>query len=61
MSTARMARFHTLTVSSVHRETVDSIVIGFVIPQDLRADFAFIQGQYLTLKVFVNGEELRRS
>ncbi|MFT3885677.1 MAG: FAD-binding oxidoreductase [Flavobacteriales bacterium] len=61
MSIVRMARFHTLTVSSVHRETVDSIVIGFVIPQELHADFAFIQGQYLTLKVFVNGEELRRS
>lgn len=56
-----MARFHTLTVSSVHRETVDSIVIGFVIPKELRSDFTFIQGQYLTLKVFVNGEELRRS
>ncbi len=61
MSTARMARFHTLTVSTVHHETVDSIVIGFTIPQELRADFAFIQGQYLTLKVHVNGEELRRS
>lgn len=56
-----MARFHTLTVSSVHRETVDSIVIGFTIPPELREDFQFIQGQYVTLKVFVNGEELRRS
>lgn len=56
-----MARFHTLTVSSLHRETVDSIVIGFVIPQALRSEFTFIQGQYLTLKVTVNGEELRRS
>lgn len=61
MSTARMARFHTLTVSSLHRETVDSIVIGFVIPKELLPDFTFIQGQYLTLKVNVNGEELRRS
>lgn len=56
-----MARFHTLTISSVHRETVDSIVIGFVITPELRADFSFIHGQYLTLKVPVNGEELRRS
>ena len=57
----RMARFHTLTVSSVHQETVDSIVIGFLIPSELRADFSFIHGQYLTLKVPVNGEEVRRS
>lgn len=56
-----MARFHSLVVSSVHRETVDSIVIGFVIPAALRDDFRFIHGQYLTLKVPVNGAELRRS
>lgn len=56
-----MARFHTLTVSSVHRETTDSIVIGFIIPPALRDDFRFIHGQYLTLKVPVNGEEVRRS
>lgn len=57
----RMARFHTLTVSSVHRETSDSIVIGFIIPPELRDDYRFIHGQYLTLKVPVNGEEVRRS
>ncbi len=56
-----MARFQTLTVASVHRETEDSIVVGFVIPPALRADFAFIQGQYVTLKVKVGGQELRRS
>jgi ring-1,2-phenylacetyl-CoA epoxidase subunit PaaE len=57
----RMARFNTLPVSSVHRETEDSIVIGFVIPPELRSDYTFIHGQYLTLKVPVNGEDLRRS
>lgn len=56
-----MARFHTLTVTSVHQETVDSIVVGFVIPPELREEFGFIHGQYLTLKVPVNGEVLRRS
>ena len=56
-----MARFHTLVVNSVHRETDDSIVIGFIIPPELRTDFHFIQGQYLTLKVKANGQELRRS
>ncbi len=57
----RMARFHTLTVTSVHQETVDAITIGFKIPAELRADFNFIHGQYLTLKVPVKGEVLRRS
>lgn len=61
VTSTRMARFHPLTVTSVHQETVDSIVIGFVIPPELREDFRFIQGQYLTLKVPVKDEVLRRS
>ncbi len=56
-----MARFHTLPVANVHKETNDTIVVTFNIPQELRADFSFIHGQYLTLKLNVNGEELRRS
>jgi len=56
-----MAHFHTLTVANVHKETADSIVVAFRIPADLREDFRFIQGQYLTVKLTVNGEELRRS
>lgn len=56
-----MARFHSLTVANVHKETSDSIVVAFNIPEGLREEFSFIQGQYLTLKLAVNGEELRRS
>lgn len=62
MSTpSRMARFHTLLVADVHHETPDCIVVTFRIPRELREDFRFIHGQYLTLKLSVNGEELRRS
>ena len=57
----RMARFHTLEVADIQQETTDSISIGFRIPPDLKAEFAFIHGQYLTLKLNVNGTELRRS
>ncbi len=60
MST-RMARFHSLEVASVHQETPECIVVGFHIPTAEQADFAFVHGQYLTLKLSVNGEELRRS
>lgn len=56
-----MARFHTLTVANVHKETADSVVVAFRIPSELREDFQFTHGQYLTLKLTVNGEELRRS
>jgi ring-1,2-phenylacetyl-CoA epoxidase subunit PaaE len=56
-----MARFHTLEVESVHQETTDCIVVGFGIPASEQADFEFVHGQYVTLKLTVNGEELRRS
>lgn len=56
-----MARFHTLEVADIHQETADSISIGFRIPAEIKAEFAFIHGQYLTLKLNINGAELRRS
>ncbi len=56
-----MARFHSLPVAYLHKETANSVVVGFKIPAELRQDFKFVHGQYLTLKLTVNGEELRRS
>lgn len=61
MTTQRMARFHSLEVESVRQETSDAIVVGFRVPAELRGDFHFSHGQYVTLKLTVNGEELRRS
>ncbi|HOZ41200.1 MAG TPA: FAD-binding oxidoreductase [Flavobacteriales bacterium] len=61
MSIPRMARFHSLEVTGIHQETADSIVVGFAIPPSLREEFRFVHGQYVTLKLTVNGEELRRS
>lgn len=56
-----MARFHRLKVAEVTRETADCVSVVFDVPADVRNEFTYIQGQYLTLKVKVNGEELRRS
>jgi ring-1,2-phenylacetyl-CoA epoxidase subunit PaaE len=56
-----MARFHSLEVTEIHQETADSIVVGFAIPPSLREEFRFAHGQYVTLKLTVNAEELRRS
>lgn len=56
-----MARFHSLKVTDVAQETPDAIVVSFDVPAALQDDFRFIQGQYVTLKLTVNGEELRRS
>lgn len=56
-----MAHFHPLRVAEVEQETPECIVVGFAVPPELRAEFAFHHGQYVTLKLSVNGEELRRS
>jgi ring-1,2-phenylacetyl-CoA epoxidase subunit PaaE len=54
-------KFHSLTVSHVRNETRDTIVATFDVPPSLQERFAFTQGQHLTLRAMVNGEDLRRS
>lgn len=56
-----MAKFYSLRVSDVHRETDDSVSIAFEVPQNLINEYAFIPGQYLTIKANINNEEVRRS
>ncbi|MGH7076710.1 MAG: FAD-binding oxidoreductase, partial [Acetobacteraceae bacterium] len=56
-----MARFHALTVSEVHRETPDAVVVSLAVPEALAGTFRFTQGQYVTLQARIEGEEVRRS
>ena len=56
-----MSKFYPLTIAEVRQETRDTIVATFAIPADLRERFAFTQGQHLTLRATINGEDLRRS
>ena len=53
-------QFHPLPVKSVARDA-DALIVGFDVPGPLRTTFAFTQGQYLTLRADVDGEDLRRS
>lgn len=56
-----MARFHPLTVTDIHHETRDAVVVTLEPREEDRAMFDFIQGQYLTFRHDFDGEELRRS
>lgn len=56
-----MNDFHSLTVSSVHSLTPNSVAISFAIPSHLKDIFSFVSGQYITIKHTVNGGELRRA
>ncbi|MCT4628933.1 2Fe-2S iron-sulfur cluster-binding protein [Winogradskyella sp.] len=56
-----MAEFHKIKVADIYKETKDTSVITFDIPQDLKEDFEFTPGQHLTLRKDINGEDIRRS
>ena len=56
-----MSKFHPLKVASVERETRDAIALSFDVPPALRDAFRFVQGQHLTLRADIDGEDVRRS
>src|SRR5690348_5788483 len=56
-----MIHFHSLSVKKVEKETEDCISIEFDVPEELKEIFQFKQGQNLTIKKILNGEELRRN
>ncbi len=56
-----MSKFNSLKVKDIRRETADAVSIAFDIPPTLQIPYQFKQGQYITLKLKVNGEEIRRS
>lgn len=56
-----MAKFHKIKVKDVYKETDDCSVISFDVPDNLAEEFHFRQGQHLTLKADIDGEDTRRS
>jgi ring-1,2-phenylacetyl-CoA epoxidase subunit PaaE len=56
-----MSKFNSLQVVDVVRETADAVSVAFKVPESLQKEYTFKQGQYLTLKFKIDGEELRRS
>lgn len=56
-----MSRFHKLKVKEVRNETPDAVSISFTVPQELQSSFNYIPGQYTTLKLTVNGQQVNRS
>lgn len=53
--------FHPLTISDIRRETNDCVSISFAIPPSLAEQFQYREGQNVTLRTILNGEEIRRS
>ncbi len=53
--------FHPLRVRTVEPDTQEAVVVSFDVPTELREVFGFTQGQYLTLRTDIDGQDLRRS
>lgn len=53
--------FHTLRVLRVEADTDEAKIVTFEVPAALRGVFGFTQGQYLTLRATIDGQDLRRS
>jgi ring-1,2-phenylacetyl-CoA epoxidase subunit PaaE len=56
-----LIHFHPLKVKEVRRETPDCVSIAFDVPEELKDAFLYKQGQSLTLRTSINGNEVRRS
>ncbi len=53
--------FHPLRVKEVRKETPECVSVLFEIPESLKTNFQFLQGQSLTMRTFLNSEEVRRT
>ena len=56
-----MSIFYKLSVKEIKRETKNSVSILFEVPEELKKEFCFIPGQYITIKKELAGKEIRRA
>ena len=53
--------FHSLKIKSIKKETADCVSVSFIVPEELAYTFQYKEGQNITIRKELNGEELRRS
>jgi ring-1,2-phenylacetyl-CoA epoxidase subunit PaaE len=56
-----MSSFLKLIIKEVKRETKDAVSILFNVPAELKPNYSFIAGQYLNLRLTLDGQEIRRA
>ena len=54
-------KFHQLRISNIRKETDDCVSVALEIPEQLKNDYHYQSGQYLTLRSGVLGNDIRRS
>lgn len=53
--------FHSLKIKALKKETTDCVSIYFDVPQNLSSEFLYKEGQNITVRKMINGEDIRRS
>lgn len=56
-----MSDFYSLAIKNINRETPKAVSIEFELPDNLKNDFLFVAGQYITIKTTIEGKEIRRA
>ena len=56
-----MSSFYKLQIKEVKRETSSAVSIVFSIPDELKTFYQFIAGQYVNLRLTLDGKEIRRA
>ena len=60
-ASSAISHFFPLRIRGIQQETRDAITLVFDVPPEWEAQFRFTQGQYVTLRAWIAGEEVRRS
>jgi ring-1,2-phenylacetyl-CoA epoxidase subunit PaaE len=56
-----MSHFHKLNIADIRRETADCVSIALTVPPYLTETFRYQQGQNITVRMLIGGQEVRRS
>ena len=56
-----MSSFYKLSIKEVRRETTNAVSVLFNVPAELKDHYKFVAGQYINLKLTLDGEEIRRA
>ncbi len=61
VATGALGQFYPLKIRSIEHQTRDAVTVVFEVPAELESRFRFTQGQFVTLRATIDGEEVRRS
>lgn len=56
-----MSTFYKLAVKEITREIPEAVSVLFQVPAELQANYRFVAGQYINLKLTLDGNEIRRA